>query len=323
MAVYTHLTTEEIGQLLQHYDVGELRSAKGIAEGVSNSNWIVETTAARFILTIYEERTEREGLPFFLGLLDHLSAKGSPVPRTIHDRDGAAFREVRGKPVALIEYLPGVSLSHPDAAQAEAVGRALAQLHLDAADFAGRRANTLGPAQWQDMLHDCGDAQLAAIDAALAEAVERHLAPIVREWPQGLPSGIIHADLFPDNVLTLGQDVTGLIDFYFACDGMYAYDLAVTHAAWSFDAHGEYRAQIGAALLAGYHAVRPVSEEERAALPLLARGAAMRFIATRAHDWIHTPPDALVVRKDPMDFVRRLEFYTACGEDVFTLRDQA
>ena len=317
MAVYTHLTTEEIGRLLKHYDVGELRSAKGIAEGVSNSNWIIETTQGRFILTIYEERTEREGLPYFLALLDHLAAKGSPVPRTIHDRQGNAFRETRGKPVALIEYLPGVSISEPDPARARAVGEALAQVHLDAADFGMERRNSMGPKAWQSLLFECGDARLADIGGALADAVERHLADLVAGWPDDLPRGTVHADLFPDNVLMLDDSVSGLIDFYFACTDLLAYDLAVTHAAWAFDPNGEYRPDIGAALCKGYAARRRLSQAEIEAMPLLARGAAMRFIATRAYDWIHTPPDALVVRKDPMPFVRRLKFYTEHGADAF------
>jgi homoserine kinase type II len=320
MAVYTNLGAEALAALIAEYDVGTLVSAKGIAEGVSNSNWLVETTGAgcgaidgapsRFILTLFEGRTEVADLPFFLGLLDHLAARRCPVPRTIHDRAGASYRLVAGKAAALIEFLPGVSVGLPTAAQARAVGEALAQVHRDAQDFAGARANGMDLAEWRRLIAGCGAAGLAAIDPGLAPLVARELDALTRGWPGDLPRGVIHADLFPDNVLMLGDRVTGLIDFYFACTDLFAYDVAVTHAAWCFDGDGSaFRADLSAALLAGYEAVRPLSAPERAALPLLGRGAAMRFLATRAYDWLHTPADALVTRKDPMAFARRLAFY--------------
>jgi homoserine kinase type II len=324
MAVYTTLSAAELAGLVADYHVGELVSAKGIAEGVSNSNWLIETTGqdgsgARFILTMYEARVAVEDLPFFLGLLDHLAAKGSPVPRTIHDRDGAPFRLVRGKAVALIEFLPGVSVDEPSAAQARAVGRALAGLHLDSADFSGKRANAMGPQQWHDLLSQCGQQGLRSIDPSLPALVEDELRQLTANWPQGLPRSVIHADLFPDNVLLLGNEVTGLIDFYFACNDITAYDLAVTHTAWCFTKNGGFRPEIAEALLAGYRERRPLSAAEREALPILARGAAMRFLATRAYDWLHTPADALVTRKDPMDFARRLSFYAKEGDKAFPL----
>ena len=316
MAVYTHLSAEDLEALIGEYDVGELVSAKGIAEGVSNSNWLVETTAGRFILTMYEHRVDADDLPFFLGLLDHLSSKGSPVPRTIHDRAGAAYRLIDGKAVALIEFLPGVSIDTPRPAQARAVGEALAGIHLAAADFPGERENSMGLAAWRALLGDCGE-RLGEIDPDLPELVARELDFLDANWPRGLPRSVIHADLFPDNVLMLGNRVSGLIDFYFACTDIMAYDLAVTHAAWCFAADGSFRPTVGEALIAGYHARRPLPPEAWAVLPVLARGAAMRFLASRAYDWLHTPADALVTRKDPMVFARRLAFYEMEGESVF------
>ncbi|MGZ3245459.1 MAG: homoserine kinase [Croceibacterium sp.] len=316
MAVYTHLTADDLAGLIAEYDVGGLVSAKGIAEGVSNSNWLVETTGGRFILTMYEHRVDAADLPFFLGLLDHLSSKGSPVPRTIHDRAGAAFRTIHGKAVALIEFLPGVSIDTPRPAQARAVGEALAGIHLAAADFAQERKNTMGLAAWRKLLDDCG-ARLAEIDPSLPDLVAGELAFLEANWPSGLPRSVIHADLFPDNVLMLGNRVSGLIDFYFACTDIMAYDLAVTHAAWCFAADGRFRPAIGDALVEGYNAGRSLPPEAWAALPVLARGAAMRFLASRVYDWLHTPADALVTRKDPMVFAQRLSFYEAEGEKVF------
>jgi len=315
MAVYTNLGAEDLAALIAEFDVGELTSAKGIAEGVSNSNWLVETTGkqgegARFILTMYEFRIEVEDLPFFLSLLDHLAAKGCPVPHTIHDRSGALYRMVGDKAVALIEFLPGVSVSHPPPGQARSVGRALAQLHMASADFGQARENAMGLAESRRLADACGAAGMAEIDPALAALVARELPLLERAWPADLPRSVIHADLFPDNVLMLGEEVTGLIDFYFACTDLTAYDVAVTHAAWCFDGEGrKFNPAISAALLEGYESLRPLSEAERAALPVLARAAALRFTMSRAFDWLNTPADALVVRKSPMAFARRLEFY--------------
>jgi len=317
MAVYTTLSAAELAALIGEYDVGQLVSAKGIAEGVSNSNWLVETTGNRFILTMYEARVAVEDLPFFLGLLDHLAAKGSPVPRTIHDRTGAAFRMVGGKAVALIEFLPGLSVDVPSPAQARAVGEALAGLHRNAADFTGERANTMALPAWRDLFAGCGEDGLASIDPGLPALVREEMVSVEADWPGGLPRSVIHADLFPDNVLLLENKVSGLIDFYFACTDIAAYDLAVTHAAWSFARDGAFRPEIAAALMEGYCAARPLSAEERAALPVLARGAALRFMATRSYDWLHTPADALVTRKDPLDFARRLAFYRQAGDAAF------
>lgn len=315
MAVYTHLGAEDLAALIACFDVGELTSAKGIAEGVSNSNWLIETTGkdgtgARFILTMYEFRIELDDLPFFLSLLDHLAAKGCAVPRTIHDRDGALYRMIDDKAVALIEFLPGVSVSHPTVGQARAVGRALAQLHLASADFPASRDNAMGLAESRRLAEACGHDGMTSIDPALAALVERELPLLEAAWPADLPRSVIHADLFPDNVLMLGDQVTGLIDFYFACNDLAAYDIAVTHAAWCFDNEGRnFSPAISAALLEGYEALRPLTAAERAALPVLARAAALRFTLSRAFDWLNTPADALVVRKSPSAFARRLEFY--------------
>jgi homoserine kinase type II len=325
MAVYTTLAAADLAGLIAEYDVGALISAKGIAEGVSNSNWLVETTGAdgagaRFILTMYENRVEVEDLPFFLGLLDHLAAKGSPVPRTIHDRSGAAFRMLRGKAVALIEFLPGISVDVPSPAQSRAVGEALAGLHLDAQDFPGTRENGLALPAWRQLFDGCGEEGLHSIDPGLPRLVREEWEFLAANWPRALPRTVIHADLFPDNVLLLGDRVSGVIDFYFACTDLAAYDLAVTHAAWCFSRDGSFRSAIAAALLEGYTSRRSLSDAERSALPLLARGACLRFLATRAYDWLHTPAGALVTRKDPMDFARRLAFYTASGAAAFAGR---
>ncbi|MFN4019525.1 MAG: homoserine kinase [Erythrobacter sp.] len=317
MAVYTHLGAEDLARLIAHYDVGALVSAKGIAEGVSNSNWLVETTGSgssgtRFILTLYERRIDYADLPYFLDLLDHLAAKGCPVPRTIHDREGASFRMEQGKAAALIEFLPGVSPTRPTPQQARAVGAVLAQLHLAARDFPRRRANAMDFAASAAILDACGAERLATIHPDLP-AMRDHAHAAAALDLSGLPLSQTHTDLFPDNVLMLGDTVTGLIDFYFACTGAMVLDLAVTHAAWCFDSDNAYRADCGAALVDGYQNVRRLEPAERALFPEVAKGAALRFVASRAEDWLETPDDALVTRKDPMQFVRRWRFYDEAG----------
>jgi homoserine kinase type II len=317
MAVYTHLGAEDLARLIAEYDVGELVMAKGIAEGVSNSNWLVETTGGaasgtRFILTLYERRIDYADLPYFLDLLDHLAAQGCPVPRTMHDRDGASFRMVEGKAAALIEFLPGVSPTRPTAAQARAVGEVLAQLHIAARDFSRARANAMDFAASAAILDSCGAVRLATIDLDLpAMQVHAHAAAALDLT--ALPQSQTHTDLFPDNVLMLGERVTGLIDFYFACTGPMVLDLAVTHAAWCFSADNAFQSDIGAALIAGYQSVRPLEDAERAMFADVAKGACLRFVASRAEDWLDTPDDALVTRKDPMQFVQRWHFYDKAG----------
>ena len=317
MAVYTHLGAEALADLIGNYDVGELISAKGIAEGVSNSNWLIETSKGRFILTMYERRIDTAQLPFFLGLLDHLAANGCAVPATIHDKSGAAYRQIDGKSVALIEFLPGVSPTEPTPAQAHAVGAAIAKVHVAARDYRATRANDLTPADSVATLEKCGRERLAQVDAGLPAILD--LAQVIAAgWPKDLPCSIIHSDLFPDNVLMLDDDVIGMIDFYFACEDMMAYDLAVTHAAWCFDKSGaRFAADVGRALIQGYETIRALEASERDALPILAQGACLRFVASRAEDWLDVPADAQVERKDPMDFVRRWDFYASQGKAAF------
>jgi len=309
MAVYTQVPTAALRALLARYSVGGLVSAKGIAEGVENSNYLVEAEGGRFILTLYEKRVDAADLPFFLALLDHLADRGRPVPRALADRTGQQIQTVAGRPACLIEFLPGVSLTEPSPAEAYAAGAELGRMHLALRDFPLTRANALGPAGWHRLARRCGD-QLDAIAPGLGARVRDELAFLDAHWPRALPRAVIHADLFPDNVLMLGERVTGLIDFYFSCTEIRAWDLAVMHSAWCFGTDGrDHDAALGDALTRGYEAAHGLTPEERQAFPVLARGACLRFLLTRAWDWLNTPADALVTRKDPLAFLRRLDHY--------------
>jgi homoserine kinase type II len=314
MAVYTQVSAEALTAFLARYDCGELVSSKGIAEGVENTNYLVDTTTGRFILTLYEKRVAADDLPFFMALLEHLAAKGLNVPPAIPDRTGTLIQELEGRPACLIKFLSGVSVSHPTPAQAEAAGRAMAAMHAAVSDFTGSRENSMGMPSWRPLFERCGRS-LDEIAPGLYDDLGHALDVVTAAWPDGGPEGgfdriAIHADLFPDNVLMLGNSVSGLIDFYFACTDLRVYDLAIMHSAWSFDASGAtYHAATGDALVRGYASGFALQPHETTAFPILASGACIRFALSRAWDWLNTPADALVTRKDPLAYLRRLSHY--------------
>jgi homoserine kinase type II len=313
MAVYTEVPAEELARFVAGYGVGTLVMAKGIAEGVSNSNYLVETTGGRFILTLYERRIEATELPWFLGLMAHLADAGLPVPRPMPDRHGQVLQRLCGRDAALIAWLPGVSVTEPTPAQCRAAGDALAKLHLAGAGYPPTRPNRLG----LGFAHEASAAlseRLDSLEPGLRALVRSALDRLDAGWPEALPRGIIHADLFPDNVLFLGDRISGLIDFYFAAEDVLAYDLAVLRVAWSFTADGaRFLPARDAALRSGYEAVRPLDAGEAAALPLLSELACLRFLLTRALDHFEESAGALVQRKDPLAFARRLRHIRVHG----------
>jgi homoserine kinase type II len=306
MAVYTHVSAEDMAVFLQAYDVGKLISAKGIAEGVENSNYMIETDQARFVLTLYEKRVNEGDLPYFLGLMNHFAQRALPVPRAVANRHGNSLQTLCGRKACMIDFLTGVSVTDPTAAQAYAVGVALAQLRQHSAGFAMRRTNSMSLPSWQKMADACRP-HADDLQDGLAKLIDVSLADLTDQWPQDLPVSQIHADLFPDNVLFLGDSISGLIDFYFACTDIAAYDLAVCLNAWGFDANGTtVKHELMTALQQGYESLQPLSAAERSALPLLGQGAALRFLLSRLYDWLNTPKDALVMRKDPLAYANRL-----------------
>jgi len=310
VAVYTDVSDEALTAFLGEYDIGSLVAFRGIAEGVENSNFVLRTTQGDFILTLYEKRVDRADLPWFLGLMRHLSAGGLSCPTPVTGRDGEALRELARRPAAITTFLPGVWPRRVHPFHCRALGEALARFHLAGQGFEATRANGLGPAAWARLFDQCradGD----DVQPGLVAEVDAALSGILRDWPaEGtLPVGHIHADLFPDNVFFLDRDVSGIIDFYFACTDILAYDLAICLNAWCFEIDGSFNVTKARLMVAGYESVRPLSQAERAALPVLARGSALRFLLTRLYDWVNTPPGALVTRKDPLDYLRRLRFH--------------
>jgi len=308
MAVYTEVPDNELRAFIEQYEIGEVMACKGIAEGVENSNYLLHTTQGSYILTLYEKRVKPEDLPFFLGLMQHLAAKGLNCPTPLNGKDGTALRELCGRPGAICSFLEGMWPRRPNERHCQLLGAALADLHVKGRDFAMQRPNNLSLSGWQE---------LAAKTAARADEVEAGLAKLIADevrylethWPQGLEIGTIHADLFPDNVFFLADKLSGLIDFYFACTDFLAYDLAICINAWCFEGDGSFNVTKAQKMVRSYDSHRKIPQAEIAALPILARGSALRFLLTRLYDWLNHPPGAFVQPKDPLEYRRKLTFH--------------
>ena len=312
MAVYTDVVAEELGAFLAGYDLGELLAYKGIAEGVENSNFLVHTTRGYFILTLYERRVAAEDLPFFLALMEHLHAHGISCPQPVKNKRGEVLGRIAGRPAAVVTFLDGMWIRRPSPAHCGALGEALARLHLAGLDFKHSRVNALSVDGWRSLYENCSE-RANEVQFDLKRFLAAELSHLENAWPLRLPQGVIHADLFPDNVFFLGSKLSGLIDFYFACTDTLAYDVAICLNAWCFESDHSYNVTKGRSLLQAYVQVRKLSHEERGALPLLARGAALRFLLTRLVDWFDVPPGALVRPKDPFEYYRKLRFHQAIG----------
>jgi homoserine kinase type II len=317
MAVYTDVAADELAEFLSGYDIGELLSYKGIAEGVENSNFLLHTTSGYFILTLYEKRVAKGDLPFFLALMAHLAVHGITCPQPVKNRRGEALAMLAGRPAAIITFLEGIWPRKPNAAHCAGVGQVLAKMHLAGRDFGMSRANALSVSGWRP-LFDVAASRADELQHGLRDFISAELDALESGiWPEHLPKGVIHADLFPDNVFFLGEKLSGVIDFTFACDDILAYDIAITLNAWCFEADHSFNVTKARAFLNAYGRERKLSGAEQDALPLLARGAALRILLTRLVDWFNVPPGALVRPKDPLEYVRKLRFQ----QSVNSIRD--
>ncbi|SHL03883.1 homoserine kinase [Bradyrhizobium lablabi] len=317
MAVYTDVAADELAEFLKHYDIGELLSYKGIAEGVENSNFLLHTTAGSFILTLYEKRVAKNDLPFFLGLMTHLASNGISCPQPVKNKSGEALSTLAGRPAAIINFLEGVWPRKPNATHCAGVGEALAKMHLAGKGFAMSRANALSVSGWRPLFEQAAS-RADEVQPGLRGFIETELDYLEGGvWPKNLPHGVIHADLFPDNVFFLGDQVSGIIDFTFACNDLLAYDVAICLNAWCFESDCSFNVTKARALLAAYGRERELSEAEQKALPVLARGAALRFLLTRLVDFLNVPAGALVRPKDPLEYARKLRFQ----QGVSSMRD--
>jgi len=308
MAVYTEVPDGDLAAFVKAYDIGEVVSCKGIAEGVENSNFLMRTTKGSYILTLYEKRVDRSDLPFFLGLMEHLAAKGLSCPTPIKASDGEALRELCGRPAAIISFLEGMWPRRPTERHCQLLGAAIADLHIKGRDFALKRPNNLSLSGWQTLVANTKD-RADEVAPGLAGIIQDELAFLEKNWPQNLEVGVIHADLFPDNVFFLGDRLSGLIDFYFACTDFLAYDVAICLNAWCFEQKGEFNVTKAKLMIENYAKFRTLSEAELAAMPILARGSALRFLLTRLYDWLNHPPGAFVQPKDPLEYLKKLRFH--------------
>ena len=308
MAVYTEVAEDELEAFLATYDIGTVLSFKGIAEGVENSNYLLHTEAGYFILTLYEKRVSEADLPFFLGLLEHLSAHGVTCPQPVHNRKGAALGRLAGKPAVIVTFLDGVSIRRPEARHCGMVGEALGRMHEASANFRLTRGNALSIHGWLPLFRSA-EGRADEVLPGLAVTIAEDIATVMQSWPEDLPRGVIHADLFPDNVFFLAGKLSGLIDFYFACNDFLTYDLAICLNAWCFEADASFNITKGMALINGYERIRKLDEREVATLPMLARGAALRFLLTRLVDWLNKPEGALVRPKNPLEYLKKLRFH--------------
>jgi len=308
MAVYTEVSDAALAEFLADYDAGSLLSFKGIAEGVENSNYLVRTDQGQYILTLYEKRVAAKDLPFFLSLMDHLAANGVSCPVPVKSRDGKVLKTLSGRPAALITFLDGVWVRRPRPDHCAMLGAGLAQMHIAGQDFGMTRENALTASNWRNLLESSSQSDVDAIAPGLYSELDSDLHDIEVNWPKGLPKGVIHADLFPDNVFFLNDRLSGFIDFYFACTDAFAYDIAICLNAWCFEADMSFNVTKARALLSAYNQYRPITAPEYEALPILARGAAMRFLLTRIYDWINTPKGALVAPHNPNEYVKILRF---------------
>lgn len=307
MAVYTEVSFEELERFLEQYDIGAPLSFKGIAEGIENTNFYLQTDRGAFFLTLYEKRVAEEDLPFFLGLMEHLAERGVHCPLPVKTRDGRSLVTLNRRNAAIVTFLTGIGLRRPGAGHCAAAATALAGLHKAGEGFGLSRANALGPKGWRPLAESIHGAD--AIEDGLTAIIHNSLEALVPTWPSGLPGGVIHADYFPDNVLFVGNLVGGVIDFYFACNDAFVYDLAIMLNSWCFELDGSFNITKGQAVINAYRQQRPLSEAEIAALPVLMRGSALRFLLTRTYDWLNPDPNALVRLKDPREYSKKLRFH--------------
>ncbi|MFI5022318.1 MAG: homoserine kinase [Alphaproteobacteria bacterium] len=308
MAVYTEVSDEDLAAFLTQYDLGAVIACKGIAEGVENSNYLLQTERGTYILTLYEKRVAREDLPFFLALMEHLAREGLACPTPVHGKDGLALRELCGRPAAIVSFLKGLWPRRIEPRHTARLGEALARLHLAGLSFALKRENALGLGGWRTLFRAC-EARAHEVQTGLAQELSAELSHLEAHWPNALPEGVIHADLFPDNVFFFGDELSGIIDFYFACTDFLAYDVAICLNAWCFETDGSFNVTKARTLLANYRKRRALSADEMAALPILARGGALRFLLTRLYDWLNHPAGAFVKPKDPLEYLQKLRFH--------------
>tara|TARA_Y100001970_G_C14193357_1_gene836668 strand:- start:650 stop:1600 length:951 start_codon:yes stop_codon:yes gene_type:complete len=308
MAVYTSIDVQTLNNFLKKYNIGELLGYEGILEGVENTNYKITTIKNKFILTIFEKRVNEEELPFFIELQHHLSKKNIKCPRPIADKKNNYVNVMKEKKCVIMSYLEGEKLHDVKPKHCLQLGEEIANMHLCTSDFTLSRKNNLDQSNWKSIFRKCQSAENHKY-YQFYTLIENELIFIEKNWPKNLPSGVIHADIFQDNVFYIKEKLTGLIDFYFACNDYYAYDLAICINAWCFNNNGDFDSEKFNSIISGYNNLRKLNEEEYKYIRILMRGAAVRFLLTRLHDELYHPKNAFVEPKDPIEYLNILKFH--------------
>jgi len=311
MAVYTKLSENKLKEFFSKYSLGKVLNYNGIKEGIENTNYFVQTNKNKFILTLYENRVGEEDLPFFMGLMKNLVIANFPSPEPIINVNGNYIAEISGKKAAVVSFLNGTAKKNLSTENCYDVGAKTATLHAITKNLSLKRKNQLSINNWrkifQNVKNDC-----SKINKNLPLIIEKNLNEIENNWPKNIPSGIIHADLFPDNILFKNNKLTGIIDFYFSCNDFYAFEIAICLNALCFEGLNEnlsFNVTKAKKFIDGYSSIRKISEDEKKSLKILCKGAAMRFLLTRVFDYLNLVEGAVVKVKDPIEYLKRLEFH--------------
>ena len=311
MAIYTRLDQEKIGSILLNYKLGNLKKFEGIKEGIENTNYLIETEKGKYILTIYEKRVNKDDLPFFSKLMLELSKNNFICPKPISNKNNEYISNLDNKKFMIVSYLEGKSKNNLSPPECKIVGREIAKLHQITKDFNFKRENDLSVKSWRRIFTQVKD-KCSKIHPELPKLIEANLINIEKEWPSNLPRGIIHADLFNDNIFFKNNKFSGFIDFYFSCNDFYAFEIAICFNALCFDGFKQnlsFNVTKAKKLMEGYNEIRRISKEEKISIKVLSQGAALRFLLTRVFDYINIVDDAVVKNKDPIEYLKRLEFH--------------
>ena len=313
MAIYTKLSERNLKDFFLKYDLGKLLNYKGIEEGIENTNYFIQTNKGKFILTLYEKRVEEKDLPFFMGLMRNLFDANFPSPEPMINKNGNYITEISGKKAAVVSFLEGSAKKNLNPEDCYKVGVLTAKLHLTTKNLVQKRENKLSVDSWRKIYekvrNDC-----SKIHPNLTNTIEKNLDEIEKNWPKNIPSGIIHADLFPDNIFFKNNKLTGIIDFYFSCYDCYVFEIAICLNALCFEGFKEnlsFNVTKAKKFIDGYSSVRKLTEIEKKSLKIFCQGAAMRFLLTRVFDYLNLTKGALVKIKDPVEYLKRLEFHNS------------
>ena len=311
MAVYTKLSEEEIKDFFLKYNLGKIINYKGIEKGIENTNYYILAEKGKFILTLYEKRVEESDLPFFIGLMRNLFDKGFPSPEPIINKNGNYISSVLNKKAAVVSFLNGDAKNNLTPNDCFQVGVNTAKLHLITKNLKNKRENKLSVNSWRGIYNKIKD-DCSKIHNDLPTIIEKNLHEVEKKWPRNIPSGIIHADLFPDNIFFKENNLSGIIDFYFSCYDFYAFEIAICLNALCFDGRKEnlsFNVTKAKKFIDGYSTLRKLTNDEKNSIKVLCQGAALRFLLTRVFDYLNLSEGALVTVKDPIEYLKRLEFH--------------